>query len=319
MKNNKIEKEKIKTWFVTGASSGIGKELCSQLLEKGFNVVAVARRLPVWDNSNAFCFAADVTKPEELKNAFLKAKEKFGNIDVLVNSAGISSYGTFEEEPEEEMRKIMEVNFWGTYNTCHLLLPHFRENKNGTIINISSEMGLYPRAYGAAYCSSKYAIEGMSSSLWWECKPFCRVITVELDKFDGTEIGKDKVKGASEIEVYKGLDWVPHKSYNFPDNVNDLSKAISFIIDEAEKIKPARRLMLGKTICIRANKELVAIKKDLMRSLVRSFECANIDIKKMIKNIFKYKILSVFSSNEQKIKYKRIFNALKYVKNNFKC
>lgn len=318
MNDNKMDKEKIRTWFVTGASSGIGRELCTQLLERGFNVVALARRLPAFDSANAFCFSADVTKPEELKNVFQMAKDKFGKIDVLVNSAGISSYGTFEEEPEEEMRKIMEVNFWGTYNTCHLLLPHFRENKNGTIVNISSEMGLYPRAYGVAYCSSKYAVEGLSSSLWWESKSFCRVITVELDKFNGTEIGKDKAKGVSGIEEYQQLDWVPHKSYNFPDNENDLSKAVSYIIDEVQKTKPVRRLMLGKTICIKTNKELAAIKKDLMRSFTRSFACANIDIKKMLKNIFKYKILSVFSSKELKIKYKRIYNTLKYIKENLK-
>ena len=313
-----ISKEKIKTWFVTGASSGIGKELCLQLVEKGYNVIAIARRLPKISHTNALNLSVDVTDVSAIETAINLGLEKFGKIDVVVNSAGISSYGTFEEETETEMRRVMEVNFWGAYNTISKLLPRFRQNKNGTIVNISSEMGLYPRAYGVAYCASKYAIEGLSSSLWWETNSFCRVLTVELDKFDGTEIGLGKQKGGSNIAEYQKLTWVPHKAYNFPKNPNDLIKAVSYIIAEVENEKPARRLMLGKTICKKTNEELKSIQLDLKKSLLRSYLCANIDIKKMLKQLFKYKFLSIFAKDENiKKENLNIYNTLKYLKKEF--
>ncbi len=178
---------------------------------------------------------------------------------------------------------------------------------------------IFPRAYGAAYCASKYAIEGLTSSLWWETKSFCRVLTVELDKFDGTEIGIGKLKGYSAIKEYQKLPWVPHNAYSFPNNPNDLKKAIFYIIEEVEKEKLARRLMLGKTICKKANEELKSIKLDLKKSLNRAYACANIDIKKMLGERLKYKLLSIFSKEENvKKENLNIYNTLKYLKNNFK-
>ena len=277
-----IDKNKIKTWFITGASSGIGLEVCKQCLGKGYNVIAVARNKPDIEHPNALCLSADVTKPETITDAFRCGLEKFKEINVLFNSAGISSYGTFEEEPAEEMRKVMEVNFWGTYNTMHRLLPYFRSKQTGTIVNISSEMGLYPRAYGAAYCASKYALEGLTSVVWWETKKFCRILTVELDKFDGTKIGANKPKGVSNIPEYKGLQWLPYKILNFNSNKNDLTIAVSFIIKEVEKKKITRRLMLGKTICQRTYKEINSIKKDINYSYFKALKCANINIFKLM-------------------------------------
>ena len=154
----KIDKEKIKTWFVTGASSGVGHELCKQLLKKGYNVIAVARRVPDFEHENALCLSVDVTKPETIKEAVKKGIDKFGKIDVLSNNAGISANITCEEETLEHMKEVMDINFFGTFNTINTLLPHFRENKNGTIICNTSQSGLTPRLYGAAYCSSKDSV-----------------------------------------------------------------------------------------------------------------------------------------------------------------
>lgn len=144
----KIDKEKIKTWFVTGASSGVGHELCKQLLERDYNVIAVARRVPDFVHKNALCLSVDVTKPETIIDAIQKGIECFGKIDVLSNNAGISANITCEEETLEHMKQVMEVNFFGTFNTINALLPHFRQNKNGTIINNTSQSGLTPRLWG---------------------------------------------------------------------------------------------------------------------------------------------------------------------------
>lgn len=281
MKN--INKDKIKTWFVTGASSGIGKEICKQLLEKGYQVIAVSRRLTDFKGDNVLCLSVDVTKPETIQEAIKAGLEKFGRIDVLVNSAGISSYLTVEEEPEEEMRKVMETNYWGTYNTCHNMISLFREQKHGTIINISSECGLVPRAFGAAYCSSKHAVEGLTSVLWWEAQKFCRVMAVELSYFENTEIGKDKPHGTN-FEEYKNISATHTKFIRWHFN-NDLSVAVNYIIKEAEKEKMQRRLMLGRDIICKIQAELNSLRTDKFCSQLRAYKCGKIK-KDILKKIF---------------------------------
>ena len=133
MKNNKI-----KTWFVTGASSGVGKEVCRQLIDRGYNVIAVARRVPEFVGENILSLSVDVTNQDMIENAVKQGIEKFGNIDVLMNNAGISSNSTLEELSLSELNNVMNVNFYGAFNTMKVLMPHFRKNKNGTIVNNTS-------------------------------------------------------------------------------------------------------------------------------------------------------------------------------------
>lgn len=273
----KIDQSKIKTWFVTGASSGIGKELCTQLLKRnggGYNVIAVSRRTPKFEGENVLNLSVDVTDVKQIKVAIEKGIKHFGSIDVLANIAGIGSYLSFEEETPEEMKNVMETNFWGTYNTCKSLIPYFRTRSNGTIINMSSGSGLAPRSFGSAYCSSKYALEGLSSVLQMETKSFCRVLIVEVAKFFGTEIGKNKPHGATKYEEYKKLKMTNSKTKD-GKNHNRLDIAVKYIIDEAEKEKPQRRLMLGKEIIGRVQYEIESIKEDLKKSKKRAYKCAD--------------------------------------------
>lgn len=279
-KNKKIKKEKIKTWFVTGASSGLGHELCEQLAQNGYNVIAIARRTPIFENKNIVCISADVTKVDEIENAINLGIEKFGEINVLVNNAGTSSYLTCEEELAEKMRSVMETNFWGAFNTIQILLPHFRKKNNGTIINVSSECGIIPRAFGAAYCSSKHALEGLSGVLWHETKRFCRVLTVELSFFKNTEIGKGEQKGSKLLE-YSKIQWLPIKMKNSKNN--DIKIATKFIIEEAEKEKMQRRLMLGEDIPKKIEFEINSLKNDLKLSKKRAELCAKGDFDGRIK------------------------------------
>ena len=283
-----IEKEKILTWFVTGASSGVGYELCKQLIEKGYNVIAVSRRIPDFTQPNVLCLSVDVTNPETINDAVKKGIEKFGRIDVLSNNAGISSYLTVEEEPVEEMRKVMETNFWGTYNTCHAILPYFRKQGHGTIVNMSSECGLLPRTFGAAYCSSKYAVEGLSSVLWLETQNFCRVMTVELSYFENTEIGQIKPRGTS-FDEYKNIPSMPVKVFRSYFN-NDISNGVKYIIEAVEKEKLQRRLMLGKDIICKVESEIQALKRDKNLSKTRAYKCAKINkeyLKRVINKVIR--------------------------------
>ena len=93
-----IEKERIKTWFITGSSSGIGYELCHQLSQQGFNVIAASRKVPDFNDDNILCLSADVRDPKSIKNAVELGISKFGRIDVLVNNAGISSSMTIDRK-----------------------------------------------------------------------------------------------------------------------------------------------------------------------------------------------------------------------------
>lgn len=268
----KISKDKIKTWFVTGASSGVGNKICLELLRRGYNVIAVSRRIPNIEHENALCLSVDVTKPETIKDAINKGIERFGKIDVLSNNAGKTSDITLEEEDLPHMKDVMETNFFGTFNTIHAFLPHFRQNKNGTIINNTSQSGLAPRKYGSAYCSSKHAIEALTGVCWLETKNFCRVMAFELGWFAGTEIGKTMVFKESQFEEYKKAPSFYKKIWlNY---INDLDIAVSTIIDQVEQEKLPRRLTLGKDAYIKIKSEIEYLKKDLKASKKKALKCA---------------------------------------------
>lgn len=283
----KIDKEKIKTWFVTGASSGVGYEMCKQLLERGYNVIAVSRRIPNFEHENVLCLSVDVTKPKTIHDAIQKGIDRFGKIDVLSNNAGISSNITCEEETLEHMKEVMEVNFFGTFNTINELLAHFRHNRNGTIINNTSMHGLSFRYGGSAYCSSKYAIEGLTSVVWHETKNFCRVMTFELGSFPSTNIGKH-LNNVTNIEEYKNIkDFYKNFYYTF---INQLDIGVKYIIDEVEKEKIQRRLILGKDAIIKIDAEINYLRKNWKQSKRRALNCAKFNKefpKKVIKKIAK--------------------------------
>lgn len=292
MKNNKI-----KTWFVTGASSGVGKEVCRQLIDRGYNVIAVARRVPEFVGENILSLSVDVTNQDMIENAVKQGIEKFGNIDVLMNNAGISSNSTLEELSLSELNNVMNVNFYGAFNTMKVLIPHFRKNKNGTIVNNTSQSGISVRSYGSAYCASKHALEGLTGAVWCDTQKFCRVMAVELGAFASTEIAKNIPKQLTKIEEY--VDIPPfYKNYerNF---TNDLTSAVSCIIDAVEQKQLPRRLMLGKDALIQIGTEIDWIKKDLASSRKITDKC------------------SLFNDNDKKIKILGITIYKKKVKDNY--
>lgn len=246
MKRTELDKEKIKTWFVTGGSSGIGHELSKQLLENGYNVISVSRTVPDFEHENALCLSVDVTKPDEVKTAIEKGIEKFGKIDVVSNNAGVSAGITAEEETLEHVKQVIELNFIGTYNVVNAILPHFRENKNGTIINNSSMNGCLGRTFGTAYSSSKGAVETFSEVLRIETQKFARCILLEFGWFADTKLWKGNSKSqASKYSEYKGLK--PQYISKYPCE-NNLSKAISTIINIAKLDPPPYGLCWAMTL-----------------------------------------------------------------------
>lgn len=258
-----IDNELIKTWFITGASSGIGHELALQLLGGGFNVVAVARRIPKIDHENVLCLSADVTNHEAVTNALNLAIERFGRIDVVVNNAGFTSHATCEEENLEHLKDLMEVNYFGAFNVINAILPHFRAQGHGTIVNNTSMHGLSYRPYGMAYCSSKHALEGLTSVLRLETKAFCRVMAFELGWFPGTELVQNSKSIQTAIPEYRNIVY-DGKQPSYIEN--DLKTALSCLIEQIKEADLPRHLMLGQDCLDKVSHQIEILKACQERS-----------------------------------------------------
>lgn len=267
----KIQKEKISTWFVTGASSGFGHNLSLKLLERGYNVVCISRTIPNIVHDNCLCLSCDVTNIESVKKTIGLALERFKRIDVLSNNAGISASIMLEDENLEHMKEVMNTNFFGSFNTMNLLIPHFRNNKNGTIINNTSQSGISHRAMGSAYVSSKHALEGLTSVCWYETHKFCRVMALELGYFKGTGILKEAKKQLPKFEEYRIPSFYRPFKRNFNNN---LDIAVNKLINVVEQRDLPRRLMLGKDAMFQIGAEIEDLKRDYLRCYKDSLECS---------------------------------------------
>lgn len=166
----------MKTVIITGASSGIGLEAAKLFIKKGWRVIATARTpeavkgLPV--SENLHLLQLDVTDNQSAE-AFVSSLNTLGGaVDVLVNNAGYSVTGSFEDAGEERDRRQFEVNVFGLMKMTRALLPFFRKQKSGTIINVASVAGHAGMPAFSLYNASKFAVEGFSESLWYELKPF---------------------------------------------------------------------------------------------------------------------------------------------------
>lgn len=161
-----------KTVLITGSSSGIGRASAEFFAAKGWNVVATMRRP---ENETALTSLADtlVTRLDLQDTASIDAAiaagiQRFGRIDALVNNAGYGRYGLFEAIPRDAVREQFDVNVFGVMDVTRAILPHFRANKSGTIVNVSSGAGLFTLPMISLYCASKFALEGFSEALSYE-------------------------------------------------------------------------------------------------------------------------------------------------------
>ncbi|MBE9462503.1 SDR family oxidoreductase [Dyadobacter subterraneus] len=170
LKNNK-------TVFITGTSSGLGKLTAKYFAEQGWNVAATMRtpekETELTNVENIKIFKLDVTNLEQVKSAVEQAITIFGKIDVVVNNAGMGTYGALELAKEEDIDWQFAVNTRGPINIIRAFLPHFRSNNGGMFINISSFMGVTTAVpIGSLYNMSKFALEGLTEGLYYELKPF---------------------------------------------------------------------------------------------------------------------------------------------------
>lgn len=163
-----------KTAVVTGGTRGIGLAIVKKYLENGANVAVGGSRQETVDKALASLaeykdrvmgICPDLCNPEEVTNAFNAVKEKFGNIDILANNAGISSRTSIYEYTAEEFSKVMDINVKAVFVCSQAAAKMMKENGGGVIINTSSMVSKYGQPAGCAYPASKFAVDGLTQSL----------------------------------------------------------------------------------------------------------------------------------------------------------
>ena len=170
------------TVLITGASSGIGRAAARIFAGRGWNVVATMRN-PERDADLAgfkdvLVVRLDVEDRDSIQSAIAAGIERFDRIDALVNNAGYGQYGLFEALPREMIQRQFDVNVFGVMDVTRAILPHFRANRCGVILNVSSGAGLFTLPMISVYCASKFALEGFSEALSYELAS--QNITVKL-------------------------------------------------------------------------------------------------------------------------------------------
>lgn len=160
------------TILITGSSSGIGKATAKHFHDKGWNVVATMRapeqETELTQLNQTLVQRLDVQDQASIHSAVAAGIEKFGKIDVLLNNAGYGSFGPLEAATDQSIRRQFDVNVIGLLDVTRAILPHFRQNKNGVLINVSSIGGKMTFPLLSLYHGTKFAVEGISEALSFE-------------------------------------------------------------------------------------------------------------------------------------------------------
>jgi NAD(P)-dependent dehydrogenase (short-subunit alcohol dehydrogenase family) len=165
-----------KTVVITGASSGIGKATARLFARQGWNVVAGMRQpraeKELVEDDRLRLMPIDVQDATSIRAAVAETVALFGTIDVWVNNAGYGAFGPVEAGSRAQIQRQFDVNVFGLIECVHAIAPHFRSNRNGVLINVSSAGGLATAPGYSVYNASKFAVEGLSEGLWYELKAF---------------------------------------------------------------------------------------------------------------------------------------------------
>jgi short-subunit dehydrogenase len=201
-----------KTILITGASSGIGRATAEYFADKGWNVAATMRspekETQLTESSTLKLYKLDVTNHSNIEQCLAEVISNFGKIDVLLNNAGFGAVGVFEKSTSEDIKHQFEVNVFGLMDLSRAIIPHFKENREGTLINITSVGGKMTFPLYSIYNSSKWAVEGFSEALKFELRQFnIKVRVVEPGPIKTDFYGRsqnlfenDSVTGYEELE-----------------------------------------------------------------------------------------------------------------------
>jgi NAD(P)-dependent dehydrogenase (short-subunit alcohol dehydrogenase family) len=244
-----------KVWFITGAGSGIGAATARAAMKAGHRVVATGRNVEKVRNAlsdvagdNLKVIALDVADEAQAKAATEEAVHAFGRIDVLINNAGYSALGNFEELTTDEIDRQMRTNFYGAMYVMRAVLPVMRKQREGRIVNISSLAGVIGLKHCAAYSAAKFAVEGLSQAVAEEVKQFGIEIVVVAPGFFRTDLlAASNVRYAeSVIEDYAAEGtaeamWAPYDG----QQTGDPQKLGQVLVEIGTMEKPPKQFMAG--------------------------------------------------------------------------
>ncbi|WP_225871003.1 SDR family oxidoreductase [Pedobacter frigiditerrae] len=263
-----------KTWFITGASKGLGLTLAKKLLAQGYNVAATSRTIDALkkavgaETANFLPLAMNIVDEVEVDKAIKQTVTHFGSIDVIVNNAGYGQMGGLEELTDAEARTNFDVNVFGSLNVIRKALPYLRTQQNGHIFNISSIGGFtggFP-AFGV-YCASKFAVHGLTESLYHEVKPFGINVSLVMPGYFRTNFleGDSIAKPQNEIAAYQNVRDVQNAHVNEINNnqQGDPEKAADVMIEVANQADPALHLFLGADAYQAALNKIELVQKDM--------------------------------------------------------
>ncbi|SNS32211.1 Short-chain dehydrogenase [Geodermatophilus saharensis] len=240
------------TWFVTGASSGIGLALARATAGRGDRVAALARDVsvlaPLADqhDDRVLALRADVRRPAEVDAAVARAMEVFGRLDVVADNAGYGLFGAVEESTDEQARAVFDTNVFGLLHVLRATLPVLRAQRGGHVLQGSSYYGRVAHAGVGLLAATKYAVEGLTEALVGEVEPLGIRVTLVEPGPTATAFGAN-LQVAATIgdydptvrEVQRAIAALPPEASNGPDRV------AAAILTAVDPDRPPRRLVTG--------------------------------------------------------------------------
>jgi NAD(P)-dependent dehydrogenase (short-subunit alcohol dehydrogenase family) len=259
-------------WFITGCSTGLGRELARAVLARGWRCVATARNkasladLADGASDRLLTLDLDVTDQKQIASTVEATLKRFGSIDVLVNNAGYGYQTAIEEGVEAEIRAQFDVNVFGLFAMTRAVLPSMRARRKGHVLNITSLAGLAGYAGSGYYAASKHAVEGWSDSLAIEVEPLgIKVICVEPGPFRTDWAGRSLKQTPNRIADY--ADTAGKRMQNTAQSSGtqqgDPIRAAQTMLNITEVSDPPRNLMLGAAALDGGTKRLRALLDDI--------------------------------------------------------
>ncbi|WP_405828496.1 SDR family NAD(P)-dependent oxidoreductase [Streptomyces sp. NBC_01176] len=261
------------TWFVTGASRGIGAEIARAALADGNDVVVGVRnpeRVPadLKNSDKVLAVALDVTDHDSIPRAVDAAVDRFGGIDVLVNNAGRGLLGALEEITDAEARSLFDLNVFGLINVTRAVLPVMRKQGSGKLVHIGSRSGFEGEPGVSLYSASKFAVAGISEALSAELAPFdIQSMVVEPGVFrtdfldaSSLSVAANRIADYDDTPAHTTLDWIDQANHT---QLGDPVKGAALIVEATSTDKLPTHLYLGRDTLERLEAKYRQVQNDL--------------------------------------------------------